>query len=177
MNYTWNLATPADSGDIMTLNLLVQHEVDTIFDFNPNVLSHHIVSALVNQFYTGKSDLVAIARNEDNKLLAYTWIKTGERSLWSTEEIACVRMAHVDPSLSVRLRVNLIDEMMETWERFAQLHSIPILYSNTLRKEQSVFLKMHERRGFVVRGSAAYKRVDLNYMPSQLFQGATQHPN
>ena len=174
MHYTWNYAAPADSQDIMNLNLLVKFEVDTIFDFNPNVLAHHIVSALVNQFYTGKTDLVAAARDNNNRLLAYTWVKTGERSMWSTEEVASVRMAHVDPNLSVRSRVNLIDEMMEIWERFAQIHSIPVLYSNTLRHEQSVFLKMHQRRGFIVRGSAAYKKVNLLYMPTRLFDDPTQ---
>jgi len=174
MNYTWKYATPADSEDIMNLNLLVKFEVDTIFNFNPNVLSHHIVSALVNQFYTGKTDFVAVARDDNNKLLAYTWVKTGEHSMWSTEEVASVRMAHVDPNLSVRLRVNLIDEMMELWERFCQIHSIPILHSNTLRKEQQVFLKMHQRRGFIVRGSAAYKKVNLLYMPTRLFDNPTQ---
>ena len=174
MHYTWTLATPADSEDIMNLNLLVKFEVDTIFNFNPNVLSHHIVTALINQFYTGKTDLVAVARDSNNRLLAYTWVKTGEHSMWSTEEVASVRMAHVDPNLSVRLRINLIDEMMEIWERFCQIHLIPILYSNTLRQEQSVFLKLHRRNGFVVRGSAAYKRVDLNYMPTRLFDNPTQ---
>lgn len=169
MNYTWSLATPADSEDIMKLNLMVQFEVDTIFNFNPNVLAHHIVTALVNQFYTGKTDLVAVARDDNNKLLAYTWVKTGEHSMWSTEEVASVRMAHVDPNLSARLRINLIEDMMELWEKFAQIHLIPILYSNTLRQEQSVFLKLHKRAGFIVRGSAAYKRVNLNYMPTSLF--------
>ena len=174
MNYIWTHATPADSGDIMNLNLLIQHEVDTIFNFNPNVLAHHIVTALVNQHYTGKTDLVATARDDNNKLLAYTWVKTGDHSMWSTEEVASVRMAHVDPNLSARRRIVLIDEMMEIWERFAQIHNIPIIYSNTLRKEQTVFLKLHQRNGFIVRGSAAYKKVNLNYMPTRLFDNPTQ---
>ena len=159
MHYTWNLATPADSGDIMDLNLLVQFEVDTLFNFNPNVLSHHIVTALVNQFYTGRTDLVVTARDDNNKLLAYTWVKTGEQSLWSTEEVATVRMAHVDPNLSTRKRILLLKDMFELWETFAKKHNIPILYSNTLRHEQEVFLKLHKQAGFTVRGSAAYKRL------------------
>lgn len=169
MQYTWNLATPADSQDIMNLNLMVQYEVDTIFNFNPNVLSHHIVTALVNQFYSGKSDLVATARDENNRLLAYTWVKTGERSMWSNEEVAVVRMAHVDPNLSVRRRILLLDDMIELWERFAQLHDIPIIHSNTLRIEQAVFLKLHSRAGYTIRGSTAYKRTNLLYKPTKLF--------
>jgi hypothetical protein len=169
MSHTWSLATPADSQDIMNLNLMVQYEVDTIFNFNPNVLSHYIVTALVNQFYTGKSDLVITARDENNRLLAYTWVKTGEYSMWSSEEVASVRMAHVDPNLSVRQRILLLNEMIELWERFAQLHNIPIIHSNTLRQEQSVFLKLHSRAGYEIRGSVAYKRVNLLHKPSGLF--------
>lgn len=169
MQHTWKLATPADSQDIMNLNLMVQHEVDTIFNFNPNVLSHHIVSALVNQFYQSRSNLIATARDENNRLLAYTWVKTGEHSMWSSEEVASVRMAHVDPNLSVRQRILLLDEMIELWERFAQLNDIPIIHSNTLRTEQSAFLRLHSRAGYTVRGSIAYKRVNLLYKPTQLF--------
>lgn len=169
MQYTWNLATPADSQDIMNLNLLVKFEVDTIFDFNPNVLSHHIVTALVNQFYSSKSDLVITARDENNRLLAYTWVKTSEQSMWSSEDIAVVRMAHVDPNLSARVRIKLITEMIELWERFAQLHNIPVIHSNTLRHEQAVFLKLHERAGYVLRGSTAYRRVNLQHKPAGLF--------
>lgn len=174
MNYIWKLATPADSEDIMKLNLLIQHEVNTIFNFNPNVLAHHIVTGLVNQFYTGKTDLIATARDDNNHLLAYTWVKTGEHSMWSTEEVASVRMAHVDPNLSVRRRIVLLDDMIDIWQRFAQMHNIPILYSNTLRKEQTAFLKLHQRNGFIVRGSAAYKRIDLTYKPTKLFDNPTQ---
>jgi hypothetical protein len=168
MQYTWKLATPADSQDIMNLNLMVQYEVDTIFNFNPNVLSHHIVVALVNQFYSGKSDLIATARDENNRLLAYTWVKTGEHGMWSNEEIAVIRMAHVDPNLSVRRRILLLNDMIALWERFAQLHDIPIIHSNTLRIEQAVFLKLHQRAGYEVRGSVAYKRVNLQHKPTQL---------
>jgi hypothetical protein len=174
MNYTWNYATTADAGDIMELNLLVQFEVDTIFNFNPNVLSHHIVTALVNQFYTGRTDLVATARDDNNKLLAYTWVKTGEQSLWSTEEVARCHMAHVDPNLSVRSRILLLKDMLDIWERFAQIHNIPIIYSNTLRHEQTVFLKLHQRAGYTLRGSAAYKKTDLSYKPTKLFDNPTQ---
>jgi len=174
MNYNWNYAGPADSQDIMDLNLLVKFEVDDIFDFNPNVLAHHIVSALVNQYYTGKTDLVAAARDSNNRLLAYTWVRTGEHSIWGTQEVASVRMAHVDPNLSVRQRVALIDDMIVLWERFAQFHSIPMLYSNSLRHEQTAFLKMHQRRGFIIRGSNAYKKIDLTYKPTKLFDNPTQ---
>ena len=168
MQYKWTYATMADAQDILDLSLLVQYEVDTIFNFDPNVLSHHIVTALVNQYYTGRTDLVVLYRDANNKLLAYTWVKTGEHSMWSSEEVAAVRMAHVDPNLSARQRIALIKDMLEIWERFAQIARIPIITSNTLRHHQSAFLRLHEQAGYIVRGSVAYKRVDLNNTPINL---------
>jgi hypothetical protein len=143
----------------MTLNLLVQFEVDTIFNFNPNVLSHNIVTAVVNQFYTGKSDLVATARDDNNKLLAYTWVKTGEHSLWSNEEVASVRMAHVDLTLNAKLRIRLINDMISLWEGWARIIGVDIVCSTTMRNDQSAFLKLHSRAGYDVRGSYAYKKL------------------
>ena len=169
MQFNWTYATIADAQDILDLSLQVQFEVDTISNFDPNVLSHHIALALVNQFYTGRADLVVLCRDTNNKLLAYTWVKTGEHSMWSSEEVAAVRMAHVDPNLSARQRIALIKDMLGIWERFAQIAKIPIISSNTLRHNQSAFLRLHEQAGYTVRGSVAYKRVDLNNTPTNLF--------
>lgn len=168
MHYKWTYASPGDSTDIMNLNLMVKYEVDTIFNFNPNVLAHHIVTALVNQYYTGRSDLVVLTRNNNNKLLAYTWVKV-QTTPWSTEEVLNVSMAHVDPNLSVRQRVLLIKDMLTIWERFAQIAQIPLISSNTLRQEQRSFLKIHQQQGYIIRGSWAYKRVDLSNKPTSLF--------
>lgn len=167
MNYTWTQANVNDATDIMALNLKVQFEVDTIYNFNPNVLAHNIVTGLVNQFYTGK-DLIVTVRDSNARLLAYTWAHAGERSIFSAEEILGIRMAHVDPELSSRQRVMLIKDMLVIWERYAQLQNIPIIVSNTLRQEQSAFLKLHSNAGYTLRGSQAYKRVDLTNKPTTL---------
>jgi hypothetical protein len=153
---------------------MVEFEVNKIFNFNPNVLAHNIVLGLVNQFYTGTSDLICGVRDADNKLLAYTWAKTGETTMWSTERVMSIRMAHVDPSLSSRTRIKLLEDMLEIWERFAQLTNTPIIASSTLRNEQQAFLKLHQRRGYIIKGSTAYLRVDLSQQPAQLFDDPTQ---
>jgi hypothetical protein len=169
MNYSWTYASINDANDIMGLNLLVQHEINSIFNFNPNVLAHQLSLALVNQFYTGKTDLVALARDSNNKLLAYTWAKSGNHSMWSTEEIINVTMAHVDPNLSPRSRILLLKDQLTIWERFAQITNTPLISSNTLRLEQNAFLKLHKAAGYIVRGSFAYKKVDLTTKPAALF--------
>lgn len=174
MHYTWTKCSTADSADLMALSLMVEFEVNKIFNFNPNVLAHNIVLGLVNQFYTGTSDLICGVRDADNKLLAYTWAKTGETTMWSTERVMSIRMAHVDPSLSSRTRIKLLEDMLEIWERFAQLTNTPIIASSTLRNEQQAFLKLHQRRGYIIKGSTAYLRVDLSQQPAQLFDDPTQ---
>jgi hypothetical protein len=91
--------------------------------------------------------------------MAYTWAKRGDRACWSDDEMVVVRMAHVDLSLSPRLRVRLVNDMMDLWERFTLFCAVPILCSTTMRGDQATFLKMHVKRGYDVRGSFAYKKV------------------
>jgi hypothetical protein len=174
MHYTWTYMGPSDSNDLMALSLQVEFEVNTIFKFNPNVLAHNIVLGLVNQFYTGHSDLIVGVRDDSGKLMAYTWAKNGDSTMWSTEKVMNIAMAHVDPNLSSRTRIKLLQDMLEIWERFAQISNTPIITSSTLRHEQNAFLKLHERAGYTVRGSAAYLRVDLSKKPTKLFDDPTQ---
>lgn len=169
MHYTWTQLSPADSGDIMTLSLMVEFEVNKIFNFNPNVLAHNIVLGLVNQFYTGRSDLICGVRDDTGKLIAFTWCQTGQKTMWSTEEVMSVHMAHVDPTMSSRTRINLLKDMLEIWEKFAQITNTPIIASSTIRDEQQAFLKLHEQRGYIIKGSTAYLRVDLSTKPDSLF--------
>ena len=169
MNYTWNFAQITDAQDLLNLSVKVQDEVDTIFNFDPNVLAHHIVLGIVNQYYTGQSELVAVARDADNSIIAYTWAKSGDTTMWSAEQTVSVRMAHVDPDLSARLRIQLIKDMLLIWERFAQIVKCPIITSNSIRKDQNVFMRLHEQAGYTVRGGNAFKRVDLSIVPNSLF--------
>ena len=169
MNYTWTYAGLNDSNDLLDISLKVKFEVDTIYDFNPNVLAHNIVTGLVNQYYTGCTDLFAITRNEENRIIAYTWAHSGDGSMFSNEKLVTVRMAHVDPDLGNRQKILLLKDMLVIWERFAQLTQNPIIVSSTIREKQSAFLRLHERAGYIVRGTAAYKRVDLSVIPNKLF--------
>jgi hypothetical protein len=68
-------------------------------------------------------------------------------------------MAHVDLSLPPRMRVKLVKDMMEHWERLANFAGNNIICSTTMRHEQDAFLRLHERNGYSVRGSYAYKRL------------------
>jgi hypothetical protein len=115
--------------------------------------------AVVNQFFLPGTELVSVARDGNNELMAYTWAKRGERACWSDDEMVTVRMAHVNLKLSARERVKLVSDMMDLWERFTLYCGVPVLCSTTMRNDQDAFLKMHSKRGYDVRGSFAYKKL------------------
>lgn len=160
MNYTWKPASGADIPDIV--DMAVKHfqtEIDTIFKPEPVVYSRNITLAVVNQFYMPILELLSVARDSDNKLVAYTWARADERAPWSDDVMVVVRMAHVDLNLPSRDRVRLIIDMMKLWEGFAKLANVSIVCSTTMRNDQTAFLKLHAKNGYDVRGSYAYKRV------------------
>jgi hypothetical protein len=39
------------------------------------------------------------------------------------------------------------------------LCNVSVVCSSTMRREQNAFLKLHERNGYILRGSYAYKKI------------------
>ena len=87
-------------------------------------------------------------------------ITTLNKFIWTDEPKVDVVMTDVDLSLSPRLRIQLIKDMMSTWEYFAKLYNINIVVSGTTRRNQSAYLKLHERNGYELRGSWAIKLLN-----------------
>ena len=161
MTYTWAFATINDVKDIVDMaERHFQTEIDLIFTPQPVAYARNLTYALVNQHYTPGSDLVIVAKDDDHKLLAYTWAKNNERSWWSDDLMVSVHMAHVDMTLSARQRVRLVNDMIDHWEHFATKFGTNIVSSTTMRHDQDGFLRLHERRGYSVRGSFAYKKLN-----------------
>jgi hypothetical protein len=160
MQYNWQPATGNDVVDIVNMaETHFQNEIDNIFKPEPVVYSRNITLAVVNQFYSPLTELLSVCKDNTGKLIAYTWAISTERSPWSDDKMVVVKMAHLDLQLSPRLRVRLITDMINLWEGFAKLCSVPIVCSTTMRKDQTAFLKLHERHGYDVRGSYAYKKL------------------
>jgi hypothetical protein len=160
-NYTWAPATGTDVGDIVALaQTHFETEIDEFFNPEPIAYSRNITLAIVNQFYLPTTELLSVARDSEGNLLAYTWAKAYDRCVWSDDYMVSIRMAHVDMKLSARLRIQLVRDMMEIWDRFAQFARHTVICSTTMRRNQDVFLKLHERAGYEVRGSYAYKIVN-----------------
>jgi len=161
MKYTWRPANGADTESIVQIaQEFFQNEIDNIFNPEPITYSRNITLAIVNQFFSPTTELVAVATDSDNNIVAYTWAKSNERSPWSDDEMIIIKMAHVKLNVSTRDRVNLIKDMLLLWEKFATLANVTIICSTTMRKDQNTFLKLHERQGYDVRGSYAYKKLN-----------------
>ena len=162
MNYTWRPANGLDVKPIV--DMAIEHfliETDGIFTPEPVIYQRNLTLAVINQFYGPLTQLVSIAVDENNNLLAYTWATRGERAVWSDDEMVSVRIAHLDLRLSSRLRVALVKDMLTIWEDWARLCEVKVVCSSTMRREQDAFLKLHERNGYILRGSYAYKKLPI----------------
>jgi hypothetical protein len=163
MEYAWTLGTLQDIDEVVAMaEQHFQKEIDTIFKPEPPAYARNLAFAVLHQTYYPGSHLFVVAREEEtNKLLAYHWANSGDRAWWSDDLMVNIRMVHMDMTLSPRLRVKIIKDMMDHWERFARYAKNPIICSSTMRHDQDAFLKLHERAGYSVRGSFAYKRLEL----------------
>jgi hypothetical protein len=160
INYTWRPARGEDIGAIVAMaEQHFQSEIDNIFKPEPYAYSRNVTFAVVNQFYNPNGELLSVAVDSNNVIIAYTWAKSKEYAPWSDDEMICVRMAHVSLDLSARDRIRLIQDMMTLWERFAEQAGVKIIVSTTMRRDQDAFLKLHAKRGYDVRGSYCYKRL------------------
>ncbi len=164
IRHNWQPATGQDVADIV--HMAEQHfqtEIDEIFTPDPVAYSRNITMAVVAQFYQPNTELLYVARDNNQQLLAYTWARANERSPWSDDPMIVIRMAHVHMDLSSKQRIQLVQDMIEIWHIFARQIQCPVICSTTMRRDQDAFLKLHARAGFDVRGSYAYKRIKFEH--------------
>jgi hypothetical protein len=135
-----------------------QVEAEDIYTPEPVILSRNLLLAVVNQFYNPNSEYLTIA-TLDGKLVGYLWMVRSVRCPWSDDEMLDWKIAHMDLSLSARMRVAICNQMIDQSLLFAHHNSIPIICSSTIRSSQDAFLRIHANRGFTVRGSLAYYRL------------------
>lgn len=159
-NFNWTPATGADIDSIVQMAINhFQIEIDTVFSPDPIAYARNLTLAVVNQYYLPMTELLSVCKDDTGKLIAYTWVAANQRSPWSDDNMAVVKMAHVDLTLSAKDRIKIVSSMFALWENFARLANCPIVCSTTMRRDQDGFLKLHKRNGYDVRGSYAYKRL------------------
>lgn len=155
----WQRAWGTDVGDIVQLTQRhFEQEADDIFRTDPVVMAHNVTRAVVDQFYNPNMACVWRARQGPD-LVAWIWAERGQHAVWSADEMVAVKIVHVDMTLTARQRLRLCDDMITIWENWTQSIGVPIICSTTMRGDQEGFLRLHERRGYVRRGSICYRRI------------------
>lgn len=158
--WTWNTAAGPDVSDIVAMARgHFETEIDQIFIPDPIAYSRNLTLAIVNQFYVPGTELLKVCRDLNGRLIGYVWAHRSAAP-WSDDPMCAVRMVHVDLELSARDRIRLIQEMIMHWESWCHESGIPVVCSTTMRGDQAGFMRIHERMGYSVRGSYAYKRIE-----------------
>lgn len=159
---TWSWR-PAGLGDIDAMIDLsrqnFESEVSDIFVVDPQAGGRNLAQAMVTQHYQPLTELVSVAEDQDNRIIAWTWARATDTAPWSDQRMVLARMAAVDMTQSARTRVQLTRDMLALWEGFAQFTGLSIICSSSMREDHRAFMRIHQQNGYTVRGSNAYKKL------------------
>jgi hypothetical protein len=157
----WTLAHPLhDVDDIVEMaDSVFGTEADGILTRDRSVFRKNVTIATTVQLFDKGKEFIAVCRDED-KLLGYCWFDRGGYTTYATEEISNAKFHHLDLTLSPRLRVQLINEMIDQHILWAYTWGIPVVCSTSIRAEHDGFMKIHKKRGFTVNGSYAWIRTE-----------------
>lgn len=175
----WSLAHPLhDVEDIVELaDTVFGSEVDGVLKRDRNVFRHRLTTAATEQLFNKGREFLAVCRTKQEykkvvvdgfvdhicaepRLLAYCWFDRGGYTTYSNEEISNAKFHHVDLSLPLKTRVRLINQMIDQHILWANAWGVPIICSTSIRAEHDGFMRIHEKRGFVVNGSYAWIRTE-----------------
>jgi hypothetical protein len=160
IQYSW---APPSLNDLQAIRISTESncadEITSIWTIDEIAFYRNMTLAIVNQHYTPNHELLQVARDNAGTIIAYTWARANERMPWSDESMVVIRMAHVDLRLSPRVRLRLLSDMLHIWETFARQAGAVIISSCSMRREQDAYLRLHQRHGYEIRGSYAYKKL------------------
>jgi hypothetical protein len=166
----WTLADPRyDIDDIVWLaDTLYGPETDGVLTRSPATLRRHATVTATVQLFDKSKEFLAVCRSDD-KLLGFCWFDRGGYTTYSTEEISNSKFHFVDLRLPPRLRIRLINEMIDQHILWAGGCGIPVVCSTSIRGDHKAFVKIHEKRGFTVNGSYAWIRTEkgIEWLQSQ----------
>jgi len=159
MNWTWQPASGSDITEITRVSdEQITPEIDELFLIDQLEFARQVGVTVINQFYNPGTALLHVAK-QDNKIIAYCWASRGDYAPWSRDEMVSIRLVHVDMSLPAKTRIRLITEMIALWEHWALQIGVNIVCSTSMRKNNAGYMAIHERCGYSIRGSYAYKRL------------------
>jgi len=157
--WSWRQADQTDVEAIMDLmEQHYQHEADAFFTINRTRMGYHLRQAILDQQYQLNTHVLGVAVQEQ-RMLAWHWCSRGAYQPYSNDEMATGEFVHIDLNLPPRVRIMLCTQILEQWCAWSEVNQIPVLASTTIRTEQAAFMRIHERLGFTVKGSFAWKRI------------------
>jgi hypothetical protein len=174
----WTLAHPLhDVDDIVDMaDSVFGHEADGILTRDRNVFRKNVTIATTVQLFDKGKEFIAVCRGivdcpeaiklgvgdevKLNPFYGYCWFDRGGYTTYSNEEISNAKFHHVDLTLSPRLRMKLINEMIDQHILWANTWGIPVVCSTSIRAEHDGFMRIHQKRGFTVNGSYAWIRTE-----------------
>lgn len=170
----WTLAHPLhDVDDIVDMaDSAFGAEADGILTRDKAVFRKNVTVATTVQLFDKSKEFIAVCRGDRivdtfvgkaefvDQLLGYCWFDRGGYTTYANEEISNAKFHHLDLDLSPRLRVRLINEMIDQHILWAHRWGIPVVCSTSIRAEHDGFMKIHKKRGFTVNGSYAWIRTE-----------------
>ena len=160
MDTFWELAHPLyDVEDVVAMAKdHFEGEVDQILRTDPQVMRKNVTLTATYQLFDKNREFLAVCR-EGDQLLGYCWYDRGGYTTYSTDEITNAKFHHVDLKLSPRLRVKLINQMIDQHILWANSCGIPVICSTSIRSEHDGFMRIHKKRGFQINGSYAWLKT------------------
>ena len=158
----WTLAHPLhDVDDIVDMaDSVFGSEADGILTRDRAVFRKNVTIATTVQLFDRSKEFIAVCRDDTDKLLGYCWFDRGGYTTYANEEISNAKFHHLDLQLPARLRVRLINEMIDQHILWAHRWGIPVVCSTSIRAEHDGFMRIHQKRGFTVNGSYAWIRTE-----------------
>lgn len=155
----WTLAHPLrDVEDIV--EMADEYFVDTggVMEKSKEIFRKNVTMVATLQIFDRSKEFLAVCRDEG--MLGYCWFDRHGYTTYSAEEISNAKFHHVDHKLSSRIKIRLINEMIDQHILWAYGNGIPVICSTSIRPEHEVFMKIHKKRGFTVNGSYAWIRTE-----------------
>jgi len=166
MEIEWALAHPLhDVADIVNMaDHIFGDEVQNVLTTNRLVFEKNVTIATTVQCFDKTKEFIAVARPANfsgtgefnNKLLGFCWFDRYGYTTYSNEEISNAKFHHVDLVLPAKLRVKLLNAMIDQHILWAYHNGIPIICSTSIRADHNGFMRIHAKRGFEVKGSYAW---------------------
>lgn len=139
--------------EFMSLNY--EHEMAGLLEIDKRRHYFYLTQDAFAQ-HASPSSCLLMAKIIDGAIVGVLWVSRNEYATYSNTEMASIRFIHILPTLSARQKITLVREALMLSALWSAMCNIKVLVSSTITNTQQAFLKIHDRMGFILRGSICY---------------------